>query len=335
MHTLPAVRHDDRPAPRRRGPRRRSVALAAALFLPATGPVLLGPVLPGAARPASALTPAAPAVPAAATSPVAVGYGGAVATVDADASRSAIEVLRRGGNAVDAAVAAAATLGVTEPYVAAIGGGGFFTYYDPHTRRVHTIDGRETAPAAMGEKAFIDPATGRPLPFPEAVTSGLSVGVPGSVAQWHQALRRFGTRELGDVLHPAIAVAERGFTVDQEFYDQTAVNADRFKDITSSRRLFLPGGVPLSVGSTFRNPDLARTYRSLAERGPGWFYGGGLGDEIVRTVRRPPVDAATTRTVRPGLMTGRDLAGYRAPLRAPTRVDYHGMQVYGMAPPSS
>lgn len=273
--------------------------------------------------------------PAAAQGPVAVGYGGAVATVDADASRSAIEVLARGGNAVDAAVAAAATLGVTEPYVAAIGGGGFFTYYDPRGRRVHTIDGRETAPAAMGERAFIDPSTGRPLPFAEAVTSGLSVGVPGTVAQWEGALRRFGTRDLRDLLGPAIKVADRGFAVDQEFYDQTAVNADRFKDITSTRRLFLPGGAPPPVGSTFRNPDLARTYRELAERGSRWLYEGGLGREIVRTVRTPPVDPAATRTVRPGLMTADDLRAYRAPFRAPTRVSYRGLDVYGMAPPSS
>jgi gamma-glutamyltranspeptidase/glutathione hydrolase len=267
--------------------------------------------------------------------PVATGYGGAVSTVDLDASRTAIEVLKRGGNAVDAAVAASATLGVTEPYVAAIGGGGFFTYYDARTRRVHTIDGRETAPRAMGERAFIDPATGEPIPFNDAVTSGLSVGVPGTVAQWEQVLSRYGTRGLGTLLQPAIDIAERGFTVDQEFHDQTALNADRFKDITPTRRLFLPGGRPPAVGSTFRNPDLAGTYRTLAQRGPEWFYRGGLGKEIVRTVEQPPVEPGATRDVRPGLMTPDDLAAYRAPYRKPTRVGYRGLDVYGMAPPSS
>ncbi|MBC6461941.1 gamma-glutamyltransferase family protein, partial [Actinomadura sp. HBU206391] len=266
---------------------------------------------------------------------VATGYGGAVSTVDLDASRSAIEVLKSGGNAVDAAVAAAATLGVTEPYVAAIGGGGFFTYYDAKTRRVHTIDGRETAPRAMGERAFIDPATGQPLPFNDAVTSGLSVGVPGTLAQWDHALRQFGTRKLGTLLQPAIGIAERGFTVDQEFYDQTALNADRFKDITPSRRLFLPGGQPPAVGSTFRNPDLARTYRTLGQRGPDWFYRGELGKEVVRTVEHPPVEPGATRNVRPGLMAPADLAAYRAPSRKPTRVSYRGLDVYGMPPPSS
>jgi gamma-glutamyltranspeptidase/glutathione hydrolase len=116
---------------------------------------------------------------------VAIGTGGAAATVDADATRSAIEVLRRGGNAVDAAVAAAATLGVTEPYVAGIGGGGFMVVYLAKQHRVVTIDGRETAPQAFSEDAFIDPATGQPIPFyPQRVTSGMAVGVPGTLATW-------------------------------------------------------------------------------------------------------------------------------------------------------
>ncbi|HEU5159985.1 MAG TPA: gamma-glutamyltransferase [Streptosporangiaceae bacterium] len=265
----------------------------------------------------------------------AVGSGGAVASVDLDASRTGIEVLSRGGNAVDAAVAAAATLGVTEPFVSAIGGGGFFTYYDARTRRVHTFDGRETAPRAMTGTAFIDPATGRPLPFNDAVTSGLSVGVPGTLAQWDKVLRRFGSRPLGDLLRPAIRVADRGFAVDQEFQDQIATNADRFRDIVPTRQLFLPGGQPPAVGSTFRNPDLAQTYRMIARHGPGWLYRGPLGREIVRTVQHPPVDPAATRVVRPGLMRTADLAGYTVPVRPPTHVTYRGLDVYGMAPPSS
>jgi gamma-glutamyltranspeptidase / glutathione hydrolase len=266
---------------------------------------------------------------------VAVGSGGAVASVDLDASRAGIEVLRRGGNAADAAVAVAATLGVTEPYVAAIGGGGFFTYYDARTHQVSTIDGRETGPAAMTKDIFIDPATGKPLPFDAAVTSGLSVGVPGTLATWDEALRRFGTRSLPDMLRPAIGVADSGFTVDQEFVDQTAVNADRFKDIVPTRELFLPGGKPPAVGSTFRNPDLANTYREIAQRGIGWFYGGELGTEIADTVRHPPVDPAATRNVRPGVMVPGDLAAYRAIRRDPTHVNYRGLDVFGMAPPSS
>ncbi|WP_433184286.1 gamma-glutamyltransferase [Actinoallomurus sp. CA-150999] len=265
----------------------------------------------------------------------AVGYGGAVSSVDLDATKAGIEVLRRGGNAVDAAVATAAMLGVTEPYVAAIGGGGFFTYYDARTHKVSTIDGRETGPAKMTKDFFIDPKTGKPLSFDEAVTSGLSVGVPGTLATWDSALSRFGSRSLGSLLRPAIGVADHGFTVDQEFYDQTALNADRFKDIVPTRELFLPGGKPPAVGSTFRNPDLADTYRQIARRGVDWFYGGGLGTEISGTVRKPPVDPATTRNIRPGVMETSDIAAYHALRRSPTHVNYRGLDVYGMAPPSS
>jgi gamma-glutamyltranspeptidase/glutathione hydrolase len=264
----------------------------------------------------------------------ATGYGGAVSSVDLDASRTALQVLKQGGNAMDAAVAAAATLGVTEPYVAAIGGGGFLVHYDARTHRVQTIDGRETAPQGMKPDAFIDPKTGQPLAFADAVTSGLSVGVPGTLATWDQGLRRFGTKRLGTLLQPAIKVAERGFTVDQEFVDQTALNAARFAGIPDTAKLFLPGGQPPAVGSTFRNPDLAKTYRTLADRGLGWFYGGGLGKEIVNTVRHPPIDPAS-RTVRPGSMTVGDLTSYTAPFQPPTKVNYRGVDVYGMAPPSS
>ncbi len=127
--------------------------------------------------------------------PTATGYGGAVSTVDPEASAAAIEVLRKGGNAADAAVAAAATLGVTEPYSAGIGGGGYFVFYDAKTKQVGTIDGRETAPAGMPTDAFIDPTTGKPYKFtPELVTSGVSVGVPGTPATWERALERWGGR---------------------------------------------------------------------------------------------------------------------------------------------
>jgi gamma-glutamyltranspeptidase/glutathione hydrolase len=267
--------------------------------------------------------------------PVATGTGGAVATVDLDASRAAIAVLRRGGNAVDAAVAAAATLGVTEPYSAGIGGGGFMVAWLARQHRAVTIDGRETAPAAFREDSFIDPATGEPIPFAERVTSGLGVGVPGTLATWRRAAARYGTLPLSELLRPAIRVAERGFVVDQTFHDQTAANADRFRAFVPTRELFLPGGAPPPVGSTLRNPDLARTYRLVARTGGHAFYRGRIAKAIVDAVRHPPVAPEATITVRPGLMTRSDLAGYRTVDRAPTRVGYRGRQVLGMAPPSS
>ncbi|GAA2214754.1 gamma-glutamyltransferase [Nonomuraea monospora] len=261
--------------------------------------------------------------------PVAEGYGGAVATVDLDASKAAISVLRRGGNAVDAAVAAGAVLGVTEPYSAGLAGGGFMVYYDARQRKVFTIDGRETAPQAMTATSL------EGIPFEEGVTSGLSAGVPGTVANWDLALRRFGTLSLKQALQPAIEVAAKGFVVDQTFYDQTDANAARFKDIASTAKLYLPNGAPPPVGSVFRNPELAATYRELGRRGPGWLYGGRLGEEIVATVKNPPVTPGSTRNVRPGLMELSDLRAYRALMREPTKISYKGLDVYGMAPPSS
>ncbi|HEX5994360.1 MAG TPA: gamma-glutamyltransferase, partial [Jiangellales bacterium] len=197
--------------------------------------------------------------------PVAVGTGGAVATVDPEATRVGLEVLRKGGNAVDAAVAAAATLGVTEPFSAGIGGGGFFVFYEAATGDVHTIDGRETAPQAMQEDAFVE--NGAPIPFGEAVTSGLSVGVPGTPMTWDVALDRWGTITLREALRGGTQVARRGFVVDQTFFDQTASNAARFADFTSTAELYLPDGSPPPAGSVFRNRDLAATYDLLARRG--------------------------------------------------------------------
>jgi len=316
---------------------RRGAVLAAATLAAA----LIGAVpsaVPAVAQPAVAQPAVAqPAVaqPAAAKRPVAEGYGGAVSTVDLDASEAGLAVLRAGGNAVDAAVAAAATLGVTEPYSAGIGGGGFFVYYQAETGRVFTIDGRETAPQAMGPTAFVDPATGRPLAFADAVTSGLSVGVPGTPATWAVALRRWGTISLVRALTPAVEVARRGFLVDPTFQQQTAANAGRFAHFTSTAALFLPGGELPPLGSRFRNPDLADTYLLLARRGMDYLYRGPLAGEIVQTVHQPPLVAGDPYNARPGLMETPDLAAYRAVGRTPTHVRYEGLDVYSMGPPSS
>ncbi|MEW2296479.1 gamma-glutamyltransferase [Streptomyces sp. NPDC006743] len=265
--------------------------------------------------------------------PVAAGYGGAVASVDADASAAGIEVLKKGGNAVDAAVATAAALGVTEPYSAGIGGGGYFVYYDARSRTVHTIDGRETAPLSADEDLFTE--GGKPLSFDAAVTSGLSVGTPGTPATWQKALDEWGSKRLGTVLKPAERLARDGFTVDDTFRSQTASNETRFRYFPDTAKLFLPGGRLPVVGSTFKNPDLARTYEELARKGVGAVYHGDLGDEIVDTVNHPPVDPGSGWKARPGQLAEKDLAAYRAKLQAPTRTSYRGLNVYSIAPSSS
>src|SRR5215210_6460827 len=267
--------------------------------------------------------------------PTATGTGGAVASVDHDASQVGMQVLKGGGNAVDAAIATAAALGVTEPYSCGIGGGGFMVVYSANDESVSTIDSRETAPSAFRPNSFVDPDTGQPIPFDERVTSGLGVGVPGTIRDWELALDEFGSKPLSELLQPSIQLADRGFTVDQTYRQQTLDNLDRLRDFTSTRETFLKNGQAPAVGSRFRNPDLAATYGRIAAGGGGAFYSGETARAIVDTVRNPPVVAGTRRNVRPGLMETKDLAGYRSLERAPTVSSYRDLQVYGMGPPSS
>ena len=189
------------------------------------------------------------------------------------------------------------------------------------------------AAAATHSDSFTE--NGVPIPFADAVTSGLSVGVPGTPATWERALDEWGTLSLRQALRGATQVARRGFVVDQTFADQTAANASRFADFTSSAELFLRQGALPAVGSVYRNRDLAATYDRLARRGGDAFYTGRLARDIVDTVPHPPLSATATRLVRPGLIERSDLASYEAPLREPTHVAYRGLDVYGMAPPSS
>ena len=265
--------------------------------------------------------------------PTAVGTGGAAATVETLATRAAVDTLRRGGNAVDAAVTAAAVLGVTEPFSCGIGGGGFLLLRTAGGA-VTTVDHRETAPAAMRPDSFWE--AGAPLPFNAARYSGLSVGVPGTVAGWADALDRYGTISLAEALAPAIRLAREGFVIDQVFFDQTLANADWFDDVPASAALFLdPDGTPKDVGTVFRNPDLARAYERIAHLGAKGFYRGAIADALTETVQHPPVAPTANHVWRSGLMTMRDLHGYVAPEREPTRVGYRGLDVWGMGPPSS
>ncbi|MFI2707393.1 gamma-glutamyltransferase, partial [Nocardioides sp. CER28] len=268
--------------------------------------------------------------------PTSVGRGGAISTVDPDATRIGLRVLRNGGNAVDAAVAAAAALGVTEPYSSGIGGGGYFVHYDAKTHRIGTIDGRETSPHGMSHDAFIEPKTGKPYNFtPERVSSGVAVGVPGTLKTWQRALHRWGTRSLAGSLKPATRLARKGFVVDQTFHDQTADNEKRFAQFRPTKRLFLKGGHLPRVGSRFRNPDLARTYDLIARRGVDALYRGPLAGQIAHTVQHPPTVQGATLPAMPGTMTRQDLRRYRTIDRKPTEVGYRGLKVYGMAPSSS
>lgn len=262
------------------------------------------------------------AFPAYAKTPVATGTGGAVATISEPASKAALAILDKGGNAVDAAVAAAATLGVTDPFSCGIGGGGFMVIYLAKDKRVITIDHRETAPASFTPLVFQQ--DGKAMDFETVVASGRSVGVPGTVRGWHEALQRYGSMSFKQVLAPAIAVASDGFKVNDNFSQLAEGNVAKFSKFPATAALYLRNGKAVPAGTTLRNPDLAKAYRELATGGVKVFYEG----KMARAV----VDAAQPTG---GQVTLADLANYEARLRQPVHSTYRGYDLYGMPLPSS
>jgi gamma-glutamyltranspeptidase / glutathione hydrolase len=269
---------------------------------------------------------------------VAQGRGGAVASVDRDATKIGINVLKAGGNAIDAAVATTAALGVTDPFSTGIGGGGFMTIYLKAKNQVITIDGRETAPATANINLFQDPdrPKGENLTFfPNRISNGAAVGVPGTPLMWSEALQRYGTWQLKDTLRPAIDLAQTGFKVDATFAKQIETNQSRFAAFAPTTALYLPQGKPPAVGSTFKNPDLAKTYQMMASQGVQGFYRGKLGQAIVETVQHPPTIARPSFRVIPGGMTMADLARYQVKSRPPILTNYRGYKIYSMGLPSS
>ena len=266
-----------------------------------------------------------------AKTPVATGSGGAVATISEQASQSALAILDKGGNAIDAAVAAAATLGVTDPFSCGIGGGGLMVVYLAKDKRVITIDHREMAPSAFTPAVFLD--NGKEIDFETAVASGAAVGVPGTVRGWHEALERYGTMSFKQVLAPAIAVADKGFAVNETFSHLTRENERKFQQFATTSALYLRGGKAVTPGTQLRNPDMARAYREIAARGYKAFYEGPMARAIVDAVNKPPL--APGATVRAGKMTLADLSNYEARIRQPIVSSYRGYQVYGMPLPSS
>lgn len=269
--------------------------------------------------------------PAFAKTPVATGRGGAVATISDQASHSALAILNKGGNAIDAAVAAAATLGVTDPYSCGIGGGGFMVIYLAKEKRVITIDHREMAPASATPGMFLE--NGKDMDLDTAVASGPAVGVPGTVRGWHDALSRYGTMSFKQVLAPAIDVAKSGFTVSDNFRHMTVQNEKKFQAFTSTSALYLKDGKALPVGTVIKNPGMARAYQEIGERGVKGFYTGPMARAIVGAVNQPPLAAGVR--IRAGSMTLADLANYESRIRQPVRSTYRGYELFGMPLPSS
>ena len=247
------------------------------------------------------------------------------ATANPMASEAARAILRAGGSAVDAAIAAQMVLGVVEPQASGIGGGGFLLHYDARSRRVTAWDGRETAPAGATERLFLD-AEGKPLGFRDAVVSGLSIGVPGTVRMLEAAHRRHGKLPWADLFVPAIGLAENGFAMPPRLAAALRAWPHVRADEQARAIFFAEDGSPGTQGSIVRNPQLAATMRLIAGRGADGLHTGPLADAIADTVRRQP---------RPGTLTTGDLAGYRPLARDPLCRPWREWTVCGMGPPSS
>lgn len=295
--------------------------LGGTLLALATCAALAGPALTQQAP-----TPAAwPIIAGQARTLPALAAHGMVASQEAEATRVGVEVLRRGGNAVDSAVAVGFALAVTLPRAGNLGGGGFMLVHMAERDKTIAIDYRETAPRAATPTMFLG-ANGEPDPHLSRDT-GLGVGVPGTVAGLAEAHRRFGSGRfsLAELIAPAIHLARNGVIVDDDLADSLPVAAPRLARHPSTARIFLKAdGTALARGEQLVQADLARSLEAIAQHGPSGFYDGTISERIVSTVRAFG-----------GVMTAEDLRDYRVVLREPVRGTYRGLTIASMPPPSS
>ena len=248
-----------------------------------------------------------------------------IAAANPYAAAAGLQMLRQGGSAIDAAIAAQMVLTLVEPESSGIGGGAFMLVYDPKTGTVTSFDGRETAPAAAKPTMFLA-ADGQPRPHDEAIPGGLSVGVPGNLAMLELAHKKYGKLAWAKLFQPAIRLAEHGFPVTHKLAALLASHPAiaAMPDIKHyfSRR----DGSPVQADDILKNPALAASLRQIAHGGARAFYRGDIAAAIVAKVQT---------TTNPGGMTLADLAGYRAVERAPVCGRYRIYTLCSMAPPSS
>jgi gamma-glutamyltranspeptidase/glutathione hydrolase len=246
-----------------------------------------------------------------------LGRGGMVATSQPLAAFAGAEMLRRGGNAVDAAIAATAVLAVVEPYNTGLGGDCFLLLWNAAERRLYALNGSGRAPRAATIDAYASRGL-RTMPMQGI----LAVTVPGALDAWETALARFGTRSLADVLAPAIAYAEEGFAVSEVIATEWAFAAALLQD-DEGRRVYAPQGTPPRLGDVVRLPDLARTLRAVATGGAGVLYRGEIAARIAAFASRAG-----------GLLTSDDLTAHRSQWVEPIATRYRGHELCEMPPNS-
>lgn len=240
------------------------------------------------------------------------------------AADAGYRMLRRGGSAIDAAIATQMVLNLVEPQSSGIGGGAFLMYFDG--KRVQSYDGRETAPAAADEHLFQD-KSGQPLSRAAAIIGGRSVGAPGVLRMLELAHRAHGKLPWASLFAPAIKLADQGFAVSPRLHALLEHERYLAQDPVAAAYFYDAKGQPWPVGHVLKNPELARSLREIAAGGADAFYKGRIARDIAAKVAGHPTN--------PGLLTAADLAGYRAKERAPVCSDYKAWTVCGAPPPSS
>ncbi|MBZ6077264.1 gamma-glutamyltransferase [Microvirga puerhi] len=247
-----------------------------------------------------------------------------VAAANPLAAQAGREILAAGGSAVDAAIAVQLVLNLVEPQSSGIGGGAFMVFWDG--KSVTTLDGRETAPAAAKPERFLGP-DGKPMKFYDAVVGGRSVGVPGTVRLLETAHTRWGKLPWKQVMEPAIRLAEDGFAISPRLNGLLSQETYLQNNAVARAYFYEADGKPKAVGTILKNPALAKTLRTIADKGADAFYTGEIAEDIVATVTSHPTN--------PGDMTLDDLKAYKVVEREPICGTYRTYKVCGMAPPSS
>jgi gamma-glutamyltranspeptidase / glutathione hydrolase len=257
----------------------------------------------------------------------------AVATAHPLASEAGAGIIRRGGNAVDAAIAAQMVLGLVEPQSSGLGGGGFLIY--SNGRSVDAYDGRETAPSAVSPDLFMETGPSgqvQPMAFSRAMVGGKAVGVPGLLAMLYLAHQDHGRLAWSALLQPAIALAEQGFPVGPRLHSLLARDSHLRSDPEARRYFYTPAGEPWPVGHLLKNPVLAALLKGIARHGPDYFYKGPIAEAISNSVR--------SHGSNPGLLSAEDLSGYQALRRPPICFNWQPdrvkqLRICGSPPPSS
>ena len=243
------------------------------------------------------------------------------------ATQAGIDILNRGGSAVDAAVTVQTVLNLVEPQSSGIGGGAFMVYFDAMSGDILTYDGRETAPKLASPELFVDD-DGKPLKFFDAVVGGLSVGTPGTIALLGRAHAEHGRLPWVKLFDPAIELARDGFPVGQRLAGMLAGKVgDRLKTFSQTRQFYFPNDTALKAGEIVANEKFANALSTIAEQGPSAFYHGQIAKNVVQSVQNAPGQA--------GFLAVTDFQSYRALQRPPVCHSYRSYRICGMGPPSS